>query len=172
VQRFFAIPLICFSLLTASAWAPRAATLVMPQELVEYAQANGCNPIDNFYDRPGMVNPPFAYGWLTGAPEESAVFWCQKMEKSDKPWELIFKVKDAKQMAGCPAIVEWWNGPRGLSIEVQTNFMLSNFRYVNEPKRSGPASTIARAKVIVDYYDGLESIFYCDQGQWLYRNLD
>jgi hypothetical protein len=172
MQRISAKFTICLLLVTVTPYAPRAATLVMPQDLVEFAHTKGCIPIDNFYDRPGMVNPPYVYGWLSGNPEESAVFWCQKAEKSEKPYKLVFKVREPKRMEGCPAIIEWWNPPGGLSVEVRSHLSLSDFRYVNEPKRAGPASTVLRARVIVDYYDGLMAIFYCYQGEWLVRSVD
>jgi hypothetical protein len=74
----------------------------MPRELVDFAHANGCTPINDIFERPGMVNPPFVYAWLPGNPADSAAFWCKKTEKSAKPYKLLFKVYDPKQMAGCP----------------------------------------------------------------------
>jgi hypothetical protein len=172
MQRIFANFTICFLLVTATPNVPQAATLVMPQELVEFAHSKGCLPIDNFYDRPGMVNPPYAYGWISGNPEDSAVFWCQKAEKSEKPYKLIFKVTDPQKMEGCLAVVEWWNPPGGLSVEVRPRLSLADFRYVNEPKRAAPAFAVIKARVIVDYYDGLTDVFYCYQGHWLVSSSD
>jgi hypothetical protein len=171
-QRIFAQCAVCLLLATQTVSVPRAATLVMPQELVEFAHTKGCIPIDNFYDRPGMLNPPYVYGWLSGDPEDSAAFWCQKAEKSEKPYELVLKVTDPKKMAGCPAIIEYWNYPRGLSVEVHRTLSLANFRYVNEPKRAGPAIVVTRANVIVNSYDGVGDDFYCYQAQWLMRSFD
>src|SRR5947207_9312945 len=98
---------ICILLLALSARVSSADTLVMPRELVDFAHANGCAPIDSFFERPGMVNPPYVYGWLSGDQENSAVFWCKKAEKNEKPYILMFKARDPKQLAGCPTIVEW-----------------------------------------------------------------
>jgi hypothetical protein len=146
-------------------------TLVMPRELVDFAHSNGCTPIDNFFERPGMVNPPFVYGWLPGDPADSAAFWCKKTEKSAKPYKLIFKVRDPKQMAGCPTTIEWWSA-RGLSIEIRTRLALSDFHSVVEPKRSGPKSVVADAKVLVDSYDGVSNVFYCYGGQWFWASFE
>ena len=172
IHRIFSRFTICLLVVTATPNVGPAATLVMPQELVEFAQTKACNPIDNFYDRPGMINPPYFYGWASGNPKDSAVFWCKKEEKSERQYKLIFKVADPKQMEGCPATVEWWNPPGGLSVEVRSRLSLADLRYVNEPKRAGPATSVVRARVIVDYYDGLTDIFYCHEGQWLFRSFD
>ncbi len=149
-----------------SATALRADTLVMPRELVDFARANGCVPIDDFYERPGMVNPPYAYGWLAGDTENSAAFWCKKLEKSDRPYLLVIKATNTKDLSGCPAKIDYWNGPAGLSIETHKRFSLSDFVYVAEPTRAGPAVGIPLAKVIVSEYDGVGEIFYCYKGQW------
>jgi hypothetical protein len=149
-----------------------AETLVMPRELVDFAHAGGCVPIDDFYDRPGMVNPPYVYGWLAGDPENSAAFWCKKLEKSDKPYFLMIKAMNAKDLAGCPAKIEWWNAPAGLSVETRKNLSLGELRYVAEPTRAGPVAVIPVAKVIVNYYDGLSDLFYCHKGQWLVASKD
>jgi hypothetical protein len=147
-------------------------TLVMPRELVDFANANGCAPIDDFFERPGMVNPPFVYGWLPGDPADSAAFWCKKTEKSAKPYKLIFKVRDPKQMAGCPTTIEYWSPPRGLSIEIRNRLELGDFRSVIEPKRPLPKSVVVNAKVLVSEYDGVSDVFYCYGGQWLVASFE
>jgi len=58
-------------------------------------------PIDNFFDRPGMVNAPFVYGWIPG-DQESAVFWCRiPATNTRKPYRLMFKPADPKLLSGC-----------------------------------------------------------------------
>jgi hypothetical protein len=167
--------------LAMSANTLSADTLTMPRELVDFGRANGCVSIDDFYDRPGMVNPPYVYGWLSGDPENSAVFWCRKAENRDKPYSLMFTVRDrkalqlrvldSKQVAGCPAMIEW-SYPRGLSIETQRSLALRDFRYVVTPQRAGPSVVVSNAKVIVNEYDGLRDIFCCYKGQWLYNSQE
>ncbi len=161
---------VAFSVAFAS--ASRAETLVMPRELIDFARAGGCVPIDNFYDRPGMVNPPYVYGWLAGDPENSVAFWCKKLEKSDKPYLLVIKAANAKDLFGCPAKIEWGNAPAGLSVETRKSLSLRDFHYLTEPTRAGPAAVIPTAKVIVNYYDGLSDEFYCYKGQWLVASKD
>jgi hypothetical protein len=156
----------------------------MPRELVDFAHANGCKTIDKFFERPGMVNPPYVYGWLLGSDEDSAVFWCKKTEKTDKPYNLMLtvrdlkshelKVPDQKQLAGCPAAIEYWNAPAGLSIETRRSLELRYFHNVTDPRPrpGGLTDVVANARVIVDYYDGLRSTFYCYRGQWLVNIQD
>lgn len=35
------------------------ASQIMPDELIAYATKNGCQPVGDFFKRPGMVNPSF-----------------------------------------------------------------------------------------------------------------
>jgi hypothetical protein len=158
---------------------------VMPQTLVDVAHATGCNPIDDFFDErnPNVMNAPYVLGWVPEA-RYSAVFWCKKMEKSDKPYKLIFaageepyelKLADPKQLAGCPAFIEYWNWPAGLRIETQRDLPLSNFNRVTDirPTPGGPTGVLASARVLVsDNGDGLEAIFLCYRGQWFVRLLE
>jgi hypothetical protein len=148
----------------------------MPRELVDFARANGCEPIDDFFERPGMVDPPYVYGWLPGDKENSAVFWCKRKDDRDNPYNLMFissaspeslSLANSKQSGGCPAVIEWWNPPAGLSIETRPRLPLSDFRYVTTPKRNGPRMVVPNAKVLVSSYDGVTSVFYCHKGQWL-----
>lgn len=146
---------------------------VMPQALVGVAHANGCNPIDDFFDErdPNVMNAPYVLGWIPEA-RYSAVFWCKKTEKSDKPYKLIFaageepyelKLADPKQLAGCPSIIEYWNRPSGLRIETQSNLQLRDFHAVTDtrPKPGGPSGVLASARVLVsDNGDGLEAFFF------------
>ena len=145
-------------------------TLVMPRELVDFAHANACTPIDDIFERPGMVNPPFVYGWLPGNPADSAAFWCRKTEKSAKPYKLVFKVYDPKQMAECPTTIEWSNA-KGLSIEIRAKLDLSDFHSVVD-KRPGPKVVVPTAKVLVNEYDGVSDVFYCYGAQWYWKSFD
>jgi len=166
--------MIAFALI-ASVMAQGTASadaLVMPRELVDYARSQGCAPIEDFYERPGMVNPPYVYGFAGGEPEDSAALWCRKTEKSDKPYLLLLKVSDPKKLDGCPARIEWWNPPKGLSVETRASLKLSDFHFAAEPKRAGPMTTISNARVIVGEYDGVEDVFVCHQGAWLFMLRD
>jgi hypothetical protein len=171
--KFYVITLLtCILFLQGFEGSLSADTLVMPRELVDFGHANGCAPIDNFFERPGMVNPPFVYGWISGDPARSAVFWCKKTETSDKLYKLIFKTSDPTGMVGCPATIEWWNPPRGLSIETRPRLVLDDFKYVTDPTRPGPKSVIVNAKVLVNEYDGVGNVFYCDGGRWLFSSFE
>lgn len=149
-----------------------AEALVMPRDLVDFAQTAGCSPVNDFFERPGAVDPPYVYGLLPGDKEDSVAFWCKKRAPSDKPYLLLIKATNAEQLMGCATKIEWWNYPRGLSLETRTNLSLHDFHYVTEPKRSGPVSTISNAKLIVSEYDGVSESFVCYKGEWLFLLLD
>jgi hypothetical protein len=170
-KQFVAV-FAAYLLLLAGSSVFAADTLVMPRELVDFAHANGCEQIDYFFARPGMVNPPYVYGWLPGDQEKSAVFWCEKTNKSEKRYSLMFKPADPKKLEGCPAVIDWWNFPGGLSIEIRPNLALRDFRFVTAPTQAGPSVEVANARVLVDYYDGLTSLFYCYQGKWLFASTE
>jgi hypothetical protein len=154
------------SLQSQSHYAP----LTMPLDLVDFARDNGCAQIDNFFDRPGMIDPPFVYGWAEGDRENSAAFWCQK--QNARTYKLIFRVRDPKQMAGCATTIEWPNPPAGLSVEVRPSLSLSSFRDASDPKLPKPAGEVSNARVIVNYYDGLTDVFLCHKGRWLVSSTD
>lgn len=169
MQRFSIGLTLCILSLLAVAQTASAETLVMPRDLVDFASANGCEPINDFYERPGFVDPPYVYGWITGDKENSAVFWCKKGERS---YQLMFMPADAKQLGGCSAIIQSQNHPRGLSIETRSNLALNTFRYLADPKRTGPATVVPKAKVLVNTYDGVGEDYYCHKGQWLVYDCD
>jgi len=167
LHRLHLLIYLVSSLVPASmAEGSSAATLVMPRDLVEFARSNRCAPLDDFFDRPGMVNPPYACGLLPGDEEDSAVLWCKKLEASDKPYLLLIKVSNTTALLGCPARLDWWNPPGGLSIETRARISLGNFRYLGDPRRSA-AGSVARGRVIVSSYDGATEAFYCHKGEWL-----
>jgi hypothetical protein len=166
------IGILLLSLIAPLSWPD---TLVMPRELVDFAHFSACTPINDFFERPGMINPPFLYGAVAGLPD-SAAFWCKKVEKGDRPYNLMFAVRgrggltlaDPKQLEGCPAVIEYWNGPAGLSIETHRNLELRYFGYVDMPKEAAPRIVVPKARTIVsDNGDGVVSTFYCYQGRWL-----
>jgi hypothetical protein len=77
---------------------------------------------------------------------------------------------DPKQLSGCPPVIEYWNGPAGLSIDTHSNLELRYFRYIDMPKEVAPTIVVAKARTIVsDNGDGLVSTFYCYRGRWLVR---
>jgi hypothetical protein len=168
----FTIGFLLLSLIVPVSWSD---TLVMPRELVDFAHFSGCTPINNFFERPGKINPPFLYGAVEGL-SDSAAFWCKKAEKSDSAYTLIFAVRgrggltlaDPKQLSGCAPVIEYWNGPAGLSVEMRRNLELRYFQYVDMPKETAPKILVPKARTIMsDNGDGVVSNFYCYQGRWL-----
>ncbi|MGH9692795.1 MAG: hypothetical protein ACRD5Z_01535, partial [Bryobacteraceae bacterium] len=78
--------LVGFSLSTLA----HAANFVMPKDLVQFAEANGCTQIDNFFDRAGSVNPPYLY--TDAEDDNNAILWCKKREPgTEKPYLLLLK---------------------------------------------------------------------------------
>src|SRR2546428_12688344 len=60
-------------------------SVTMPEELSAYAMSKGCEEVRDFFKRPGMINPPYVYGYLEGRREGSAVLWCERREGETRP---------------------------------------------------------------------------------------
>jgi hypothetical protein len=144
---------------------------VMPEELIEEAGRHNCEPFDDYYkDRPGRVEPPFAYGYLPGKREDSAVFWCR--DKSTRKTVLMVYIRDKnKTKFGCPPRIEWINPPSGLLIYMNPRDDLSNYHYWDNLLKYGPRGVHPRSNSILSTYGGTSTIFYCYKGKWLIRQL-
>lgn len=161
---------ILFCALSVLAVIPNAGadSLIMPKELVTIAGEKACTSLSDFYDRPGPIDPPFAYGYLPGDKGNSAVFWCKNPSVGDKPYRLVIVAKDSSHKNSCPDHFNWWNPPKGLSIVSNTTLDLRDFRYLDNPKLAGPSQTHTKGNLIVSSYDGVSEYFYCHDGRWLF----
>lgn len=138
----------------------------LPLDLSRVANRHGCASVPGFFDRPGMVDPPYVYGLLRGNKEDSAVFWCRS--KSDvKKYKLIVVVAEDLQY-GCNREIETENYPGGLSLVQANSESIKGFRdrFEHEPL---PATAVNGGNIIVSYYDGVESSFFCYEGAWYVR---
>lgn len=162
-----------FSAVTAlvmSASLVRADVAVMPRELVEFAERHACAQVTDFFDRPGMVKPPYVYGYLPGAREDSAVFWCERKREGVRSFVLMIMVKEKAQgLLKCPAQIEWRNPPRGLDLYKNSRESLADFVSLSQPHRRGPSRVHLTQSAIRSEYDGVEEVFYCHSGEWLVR---
>lgn len=146
----------------------RAEPLLLPQELHEVALRKDCTQIDNFYNRPGMIEPPFVYGYMPGPKENSAVFWCESKKKG-KYYLVIVNNSKGTEASTCTDIVPWMNYPGGLSIYNDKNTLLDDFVYIDDPQKKPPEGIKLTNNGILSYYDGVEVIFYCHKGKWIVR---
>lgn len=170
MTRYLVVILLVSLLISNLPSGASAETYVMPKELVQHAEKNDCSQVGDFFDRPGMVNPPYVYGYFGGEEENSAVFWCQKRARDNKPYVMLVFVKgEQDSWSTCPQKIEWWNPPGGLSLYLERSANLSMFKYIREPERSGPSNVRVSHKGIVNSYDGVSVIFYCHKGEWLFK---
>ena len=153
--------------------AATAKDLPLPEDLLAYATQSKCAPVPNFYDRPSMVEPPYVYGYLSGDKENSAVIWCKPDTSGDSDiYWLLFFTKDNNVSIGCPKKIVWDSYPGGLSIDTSSKYSLDDFYSVTDRKRKAPKGTKISGAVVVSYYDGIETTFYCYQNQWLFHQTD
>jgi len=145
---------------------------LLPDELLDVAEKCDCEQIDNFFDRPGMVEPPYVYGFLAGDKENSAVFWCKKKKEKRKYLLVLVSRRTFREPWKFELITETRNFPGGLSIVSNLSIPLHEFRYVNDVKTRGPKGVMTSDAVISSYYDGLMTLFYNHNGEWLLRMYD
>ncbi len=155
------------------AFLPKAMATSLPKDLEEIARSVGCSPMDDsYFDRKGIILPPYLYGYPVYPREKEtrAVFWCHHEER-DK--HLLVFVRGGKPYhESCPSIIEIDSGyPLGLSISRESKVPLSQFVYINEPLKQGPADKFTESPILRDGADDLERNFYCYKGKWLYRLL-
>jgi len=138
----------------------------IPEELSKLSESIGCRPVPGFWDRPGMVEPPYMYGVLDGPKEESAAFWsyCKSQEK---PYKLAV-VKSGKIVS----TVSWQNYPGGLSIHSSQRMPLSEFRFVDNPAERGPNDKMTQHAPLRSEYDGVITLFYQQGERWLFEILE
>jgi hypothetical protein len=150
-----------------------ASDLALPQDLMAYVAQAHCVPVPDFYDRPSMVEPSYIYGYLPQDKEDSAVVWCKPEadERSDTYW-LLFFTKDNHVSIGCPKKIVWDSYPGGLSIERGKRISLDDFYSVTDRKQKALKGLVTSGAVVVSYYDGIETAFYCYKNQWLFHQTD
>jgi hypothetical protein len=135
----------------------------LPQELEALGAKLGCEPVPGFYDRPGMIEPPYLYGYIPGRKENSAVFWC--FRRKDEMYLFV-----AMRNGRIHSHFEWPYGfPDGLSLDTVERRLLSSFVYVDNPRMRGPEGRYTEYKPVVSYYDGMTHILYEHEGRWLVR---
>ncbi|MFZ5503510.1 MAG: hypothetical protein ACOY3V_08320 [Pseudomonadota bacterium] len=142
-----------------------AEPLLIPKELADFANKNKCSQVLNFYARPGMVLPPYLYGYLPGEIEDSAAFWCKKGNN----YLLMFLDKArSKWSRECPSSIVWRNYPGGLSLSAENNLPLDQFVNLTSDLRDSKNQKTAYPP-LRSYYDGVEALFYCHKGDWYVR---
>ncbi len=166
-MKTMALGLLSFFVLNV---AVHAEVLIMPKELVEVARNNGCSQVDDFYDRPGFLNPLYVNGYLPGAKENSVVLWCQVREGERRRFFLVVITHDKNhELARCPGKIEWNNYPGGLEIYKDRRTTLEGFVYLKDPNKRVPSHLHLRNNAILSEYDGVTEMFYCLNGEWLVR---
>ncbi len=134
---------------------------IMPDELVNVADKYECKQVENFFSRPGMIDPPYVYGFLTGETEDSAAFWCEQ-NKQKGNYILLFynKMKNSNLCKCGEVIIEWRNFPGGLSIVKDYELSLDKFSYIDNREKKGPKGKKANGPIIMNSYDGVIEYFF------------
>jgi hypothetical protein len=120
-----------------------------------------------------MINPPYVYGYLTGPPEQSAVFWCQTTVNGKRMYYLI--IQSSMEKGGhhnCPNKIAWKNYPGGLSIYNDFDTTLDDFICITDYRKKAKTNKKMTHNAILSEYDGKEELFYCHEGEWLIRQRD
>ena len=160
----------------------------LPDELLQIAKELGCGPVPGFYDRPGMVDPPYLYGWLPRDKEETAAFWCHR-DDENKPYLLVFvEGLGSGQEGSVTSTLAWSDYPGGLSLFDIENVVgwydsegarltnserlpLSEFYYV-DTRKPGPKGRTTEYRPLQESYDGIITLYYRDGDRWLFVSFD
>jgi len=156
-------------LLLISAPLTYAEGLIIPRDLVSFVRENQCEPVTGFYDRPGVISPPYVYLNVEGRLGSSdAAVWCQKKEGGKTKFLLLLNTSTGA-FFGCTARIEYWNFPGGLSAERRRGVLLDDFHYLAKRQSKGPDALSTSVIVLTSSYDGVDISFLCHNGEWLYR---
>jgi len=166
-------------LLLAGVTYVKAEVAVMPWELVQYAENNGCHQVDDFFvAHKDMVDPPYVYGYLPGKKQDSAVFWCQTDDGGRRRfWLLVMDNIGRKASESCDKKVEVTGAyPGGLSL-ARRGFItgvttLDDFNYVEDVKRKIQRGVKITGPIIVSDHGGTKVLFYCYRGAWVFQGID
>jgi len=189
VKRLMVFLLLGTMTLLAASSSQKPDCDQLPQQLRETREEIGCGPVHGFYDAPGMIDPPYLYGWLPGNKEETAVFWCYRGEEEDEPYLLVFVEGLGQGRKGrVTATIPWGAEPGGLSLfDIRNAQLLDSqgvkvtdsqhlpldlFVYIDNPKEHGPKGKTTEYAPLQEYYDGLMTIIYRHEGRWLWLGLD
>jgi len=158
---------VLFLLALCSVVCAETKVKIMPDELLKIAEKCACEQVNDFYNRPGMINPPYVYGFLPGEQENSAVFWCQEHHANPKYLLVLASRKTFFDDWNYEIIIKTENYPRGLSIVKNCKITLDKFYYISSPKKRGPNGVLPVANVILSTYDGVSEYHYNHKGSWL-----
>lgn len=141
----------------------------LPEEVRKFAEQNSCSEVAGFYERPGMVEPSFYYGYVqTMSKSESVIFWCQS-NKDVNTYELILTIKN-KSDIGCSEVIhKTKNFPGGLSISIENAPDLTGYRSV-EPVSKKTCGV--KGIVINSFYDGVGDTFLFHNRTWMHKMWD
>lgn len=166
----FLLSVIGVILLGSLGWVGicEAAEKYLPRELNTLAQQAKCDPVPGFFDRAGMINPPYIYGYAPGLEDDSAAFWCYKKDKKMNILMFTYKGKLATPGKCLPYVELKDRFPGGLSLSKERHIPLSNFLYWENPRKHGPTGRVTDYPAIIEEYDGVGHLLYCHEGKWLF----
>jgi hypothetical protein len=142
--------------------------LVVPVDLYEYIQKQGCEQVSDFYNRPAVENPPYALKTLPYGEFEFAV-WCTKKEV--RKYSLLLNFDDKKNpLAACPNRIDNVGHIGGLSF-VDVDEPSKRYRYLDTREQVKSPDNI-KTKAILSIYDGVGEYYVCLGGRWAGKAID
>ena len=157
----------------------------LPQELRNLAVTIGCEAVPGFYDRPGMIDPPYLYGYLPGNKEETAAFWCYRKQAKESYLLVFVEGLGQARQGRVTSTIPWsafpgglsrfdtknvyWYDSEGVRLSDSEHLPLSEFRYVDNPKEHGPEEKTTKYTPVQAEYDGVVVLFYQDGDRWLFK---
>jgi hypothetical protein len=170
----------CKNLPVPTSWPvpSRIVSPYLPDELKKLAEKLGCEhkfDWDIYSECMFKENPPYAYGYLPGKKEDSAVFWCTKDKNKKYMFKkysiVIYHKKKKPKDYNCPDIIHSKNRPSPLSVYNDSGETLEFFVNMSNPKKKLPKDTKLINNVIKSSTEDTAELFYCYNGEWVVRVL-
>ncbi len=141
--------------------------LAMPKDLRQAGIDVGCEPVADFFNRDGQIEPDYLNlqdGRSNADGTLRASFWCKPKNKKQTYWLVFVSNGMPYQRDGCSPIIEWHEKPKGLSIHSQK--LELNLMYELGKKKNLTSKDMTLYKPIVDSHDGSGYAFYCHEKKW------
>lgn len=147
----------------------------MPADMSKVMTTHGCRPVKDFYNRPGIYDPPYLWDYKPDGEYESAVFWCDCGTDEEVNY-VLFVLETGPNGLQVKERIDVPVGsilPGGLSAYEIFENELSSFVHVDNEKRiAGPEGTTFSRHGIFSSYDGVGLIFCEYEGDWIMMRAD
>lgn len=142
-------------------------TLIIPRDLAELAERQGCHQYNEHYDRVGEIGPPYVYGVARVQGEQGAAFWCERA-KYDYALMFVTFGRRGPEYAG---EIRSMNRPGGLTVSrIEQDVSMEGIREIVDTEYDLPTDLRFEGLQLSSKYDGSGEFYLNISGKW-YRGF-